>query len=465
MYYTQRSIKESSKLAPGDLLMARLLEANLPWNDSHDALRSHVRKALMEAVGETDPWNGPYVMDMFSEHVVYQHKGKTYKRKYKMTPGVEGEEPSVSFVGAAKPVHVAYVDTKSSEALGVLVGALESVTVTVEAGAKQVRESVKFDPIPVREGAASPLIIPVKVIEDGWGASAFYPKEVLKKDGPAAFPAGTLMMMNHATDTEEAERPEGDYTQVAGVLVESATWRDSGPKGPGLYAKAKVFSDYSTQVVEKGPYTGLSINASIRAEEGEREGRKGLIATAFLPSAFNTIDFVTRAGAGGAPVVPVSESARDNRQEEGMIEEEKRQMDSLRADLVAANTRAAEAEAKKIAAEGRVVTLEANNNKILAIGLVSKVLREAEIKFSPTLVELACSSPVMKDGKLDEAWVGGVVEAFLGDSKGRIKEAGHGKGAADEPDDKDTKESIKNAMKSFGVPEAGLEIALRGGVQ
>ena len=49
----------------------------------------------------------------------------------------------------------------------------------------------------------------LKIIQPGWGSSGYYPKEVIERDIPKVFPAGTKMYWNHATATEEMERPEG----------------------------------------------------------------------------------------------------------------------------------------------------------------------------------------------------------------------------------------------------------------
>jgi len=154
---------------------------------------------------------------------------------------------------------------------------------------------------------------PVKLIAPGKGSSAYYPAEVLERDGPKVFKAGMHMYWNHPTAAEEAARPEGDLSRLAGVTTTNAYWDGNGPKGPGLYARAKVFSDHAQQVEEKGSYIGLSIRAGGNVEAGgkTKEGRPILKELTYAEST----DFVTKAGAGGMVLtesaIPAKEGADD----------------------------------------------------------------------------------------------------------------------------------------------------------
>jgi hypothetical protein len=308
-----------------------------------------------------------------------------------------------------------------------------------------VVESVVFEDFLVTESAL-PRAIPVKIIGAGWGSMAFYPKEVLKRDGPKVYSKGTHMYWNHPTSAEEAARPEGDLSNLAAVTTKDAEWNENGPKGPGLYTEAKVFSDYAQQIQEKGPHIGVSINAGIRGHVGEAEGRTGRICDE-LSRAFSA-DFVTRAGAGGAPVVPVVEAARGETPQSQLKE-------TVMEDKVA--------EALRTENEGlkaRILEFEASQNHVVAVATVGAVLREAGIPFRQGLLERACASPVMKDSKPDADWVKAVVKDFTGqESVGRVT----GMGPAAVPDaDKAVSESLKASLKELGVPEAGLAYASGG---
>ena len=143
----------------------------------------------------------------------------------------------------------------------------------------------------------------IKLIAPGKGSSAFYPKEVLQRDGPKVFKAGTHVYLNHPTAAEEAQRPEGDVKNLAGVLTSDAAYSESHAKGPGLYARMKVFADHAQTVEAKAPHVGMSIRASGKAES--RQMKDGLPVLTELTSA-ESVDVVTRAGAGG---MILSESA------------------------------------------------------------------------------------------------------------------------------------------------------------
>ena len=84
--------------------------------------------------------------------------------------------------------------------------------------------------------------MPIKLIAPGKGSSAFYPAEVLKRDGPNVFTKGTQIYINHATSAEEAARPEGDWHKLAGALESNAYYDEAGKRDQGstrtLYLQA-----------------------------------------------------------------------------------------------------------------------------------------------------------------------------------------------------------------------------------
>lgn len=175
----------------------------------------------------------------------------------------------------------------------------ESAAVT--SGALKLFESANTtEVIVIREAKAD---YEIKLIAPGKGSTAFYPKEVLQRDGPQVFKAGTHVYLNHATAAEEAQRPEGDVKNLAGVLTGAAYWQESHTKGPGLYGRMKVFQDHAQMVEEKAAHVGMSIRAS-----GTGTGRliDGKPELASLTNA-ESVDVVTRAGAGG---MILTESAR-----------------------------------------------------------------------------------------------------------------------------------------------------------
>lgn len=147
----------------------------------------------------------------------------------------------------------------------------------------------------------------VKVMDPGWGASGYYPADVIQRDGPTIFPAGTHMYFDHPTLDEAAARPERSLRDLAGVTTKPAAWNPAGAAGPGLYTEAKVVDAYRPLIDQMAPHIGVSIRALGEAAKGEAEGRKGLIVHRMVEG--RSIDFVTKAGRGGQ-VLPLLEAAR-----------------------------------------------------------------------------------------------------------------------------------------------------------
>ncbi len=136
----------------------------------------------------------------------------------------------------------------------------------------------------------------IKLIAPGKGSTAFYPAEVLKRDGPKVFTKETHVYVNHPTSAEESARPEGDVKNLAAVLTTDAVYYESHKNGPGLYARMKVFADHATMVEEKAAHVGMSIRAAGIAESGQL--KDGVPVLKELVAA-ESVDIVTRAGAGG----------------------------------------------------------------------------------------------------------------------------------------------------------------------
>jgi hypothetical protein len=183
------------------------------------------------------------------------------------------------------------------------------------AGMRLVESAATTEAIVLKEARAD---YEIKLIAPGKGSSAFYPKEVLQRDGPKVFKANTHVYVNHPTMAEEAARPEGDVKNLAGVLTTDAVYHESHPKGPGLYARMKVFADHGQMVEEKAPHVGMSIRASGIAEANRKQD--GVPVLKELTSA-ESVDVVTRAGAGGMILTEAAKAANPQ-QEAGMTAEE-----------------------------------------------------------------------------------------------------------------------------------------------
>ncbi|MDN5931399.1 MAG: hypothetical protein L0I24_10110, partial [Pseudonocardia sp.] len=153
--------------------------------------------------------------------------------------------------------------------------------------------------VTTRPAASGNMLI--QLITPGEGSSGVYPAEVLEaaaKD--KVFPAGTLMFADHPGEAESYDRPERSIRDVAGVLVEDARW-----DGGALVAEAKTYAPWTEVLTEMHESIGVSIRAY--AEQGEAQpGRRPTVSR--LVEGIS-VDFVTKAGRGGA-IRQVYESAR-----------------------------------------------------------------------------------------------------------------------------------------------------------
>lgn len=291
--------------------------------------------------------------------------------------------------------------------------------------------------------AAKDGVIPIKIISPGWGSSGYYPAEVLKRDGPQVFKPGLQMFMNHPTAAEEAARPEGDMHKLAAVLVSPARWVDDHPRGPGLYAEAKTFSDYHAQVSEKGPHAGVSIRARGDAKVGTIEGKTGPIIERITSA--RSVDFVTLPGAGGAVLM---ESAKSTGVTEVNAEQLKEALDKSNAD----NAKLVERLALREAADVIAVKL-AEHKTLPAV---------TRTRLADQLVKAA----VVKDGALDkpalETAIAEAVKAeveYLATVTGAGKVSGMG-GSAQKRDE--AAPDLTESFRDLGLTEGAAKIAAAG---
>lgn len=136
-----------------------------------------------------------------------------------------------------------------------------------------------------------------------WGSTAYYPAEVLERDGPRVFHAGLQMFENHLSDSEKWDRPEGDVGKLIGKLLTDAVFEQDG-----LYADVEFYESYLPRINEIADDIGLSVRAHGLTEEAEMDGRYGPVLLGLLSA--DSVDVVTKAGAGGK-LVSILESHRE----------------------------------------------------------------------------------------------------------------------------------------------------------
>lgn len=379
----------------------------LAQDDSYDSKRGLVsaalrKRAMLEmmtqkaAAGETGDWYDmgygcmPYIRDMYDDTVVYSQSNELYQCEY----SVIGNECTL---GDAIPVKVSYVPDNSTTNS-------ESVDINVEGDLIELKERAV-----AADGTAT-----IKLISPGWGSSGYYSEKMLKRDGPKVFKRGQHMYINHQTAEQDLIRPERDLHDLAGVLGEDATWQANGQTGPGLYAKAKVFDQYSKFIDEAAPYIGTSIRASGSAYNGEAEGRQGKIIDSLVEG--YSVDYVTLPGRGGE-VLPLLEAARRNGGPLRTIEEQLQEfvtVDITPEELATLREAASKQAATQKQLDETRTTLEATNTTLARMS-EAMILSEARTIVTTTLaaielpdvtrarlVEMCSKNPSIKEGVLDK---------------------------------------------------------------
>ena len=381
---------------------------------SHDDIRTRLRSALTEAYEGTGNWCYIYAIfgDDQSGDVVYECGSELMRAPYTCSPN--GATVKTSLAVEVVPITTyELVTTNLSEAgrrnsardlkqlqaihdSSVGLGAACSVKEAGHAndgGKLKLVESADWreNTLELIEADGGAQEMEIKLIAPGKGSSAWYPKEVLERDGPSVFTKNTQIYINHATAAEEAARPEGDWHKLAGALSTDAYWKESGKYGEGLYAKALFSSDYASLVKEKAPFSGMSIRANGDAVvEGKRALLKeGLPVLSRLTHA-ESVDVVTRAGAGG---LILTEAARSANPHEGGAD----QMDAAELTALKESLALREANEKKLlerALRGDAQVFAASVLKPLSLHEAGKEL---------VLESVLRGAIPQKDGLLDEA--------------------------------------------------------------
>jgi hypothetical protein len=407
---------------------ARLAELAM----SHGDLASLLRSALKAQ----HPGDGVYcwVRDVYDAEVVYELSNKDDVTKlYRRTYAVD----DAGAVTLGEPVGVV---------------AVTSYVAATEAG-DPVAESAELtgDLVPLVEKAVgTDGTASIKIIQAGQGSSGYYPADVLQRDGPKVFAAGTHVYLDHPSVSEERDRPERSVRDLAGSLTGPAEWKEDGTAGPGLYAPVKFIDSVAPHVNAIAAISGMSIRASGKAGTREVDGKK--VRSIESIDVAHSIDVVTRPGAGGK-VLDLIEAARATppaatTEDDGMSKEA----------LEEANRKIAELEAREAERDKELARLREADLLRQAHGVVVAELAKAALP-QPTRDRLTgqlAADPPVTDGALDRAaLVAKVAEAakaeldYLASVTGGNPVTGMGGGPADPPSVPTLDESEKRIAEAI----------------
>lgn len=327
-------------------------------------------------------------------------------------------------------------------------------------------------------------VVPLKLIQPGWGSSGYYSPQMLERDGPKVFTRGTHMYWDHPSTTDEAARPERSLRDLAAVLVSDATWTPNGSAGPGLYAQAKTFAGYREAIEEMAPHIGVSIRALGKAAPGEAEGRKGPVIESIQKA--RSVDFVTAPGAGGQ-ILNLFESARERTSthvQEGQMDnqelteartalaERDKALSEANTKLTETTTKLTEAETKLAEQATQIARLQERQLMADAKVLAQKGVANASLPdvTKARIVEAVSANPPVKDGALDEsAFANRVTEAIKAEAA-YLAEAGasgaiRGMGSAGSGSNADVEAARKRLSEAFvgaGLDEGIAKLAAAG---
>lgn len=247
-----------------------------------------------------------------------------------------------------------------------------------------------------------------RIIEaDRWGSSAYYPAEVLERDGARVFTSGLPMYLNHPTESEKYDRPERSVEDMVGKLTSDAVFEEDG-----LYADVEFYDSFVTMINERAEDVGLSVRASGLTEDGEMDGRYGPILVGML--AAESVDVVTRAGAGGR-LTSILESEREvagtpieeNKEGTSVTDVTKEDFDAFKSEFLTALTEAFNGLSEslkpavvEVVEETAAETVEESEKEGVDVVAVATAVAEAEL---PTAAIARVSGEVAKGVDLEEA--------------------------------------------------------------
>ena len=406
-----------------------------------DALRA-IEQALAEEIG-TDFF---FVVEWGTDYLIYElETGQTYRREFKLKSTDDGFDVTLKSAVEVEQVWQSKDKPKKKQ---------ESAN---GGGGQRWIEESATEPVTatlLEAGRAT-----IKLIAPGQGSTGFYSEQVLKRDGPQAFPVGTLMYLDHPTVSDEFERPERSVKDIAAKLTSAPRFESQGPKGAGLYAEAEVSEEHKIHLKQFADVTGVSIRAM-----GEMDGDGNV--TKLLPNAMNSVDFVTVPGAGGR-IVELIESARAAAKP-NLPEVPTMDVNEATIKRLIDEARAGEAEALR---ESRAETARLRETVIRGearqeAGRILESVADMHAKAKALVIRNVSQHPPVKDGGLDYDKFAEAVDAetkivaaMVAEAAGTKPITGAGAGELGEGDDAKLRESLAAEYVKGGMSETAAKRA------
>lgn len=313
MYKKEKMDTPSESFAKAGTGLSTMSEADVvaKMGDSFSAIRDAIDTAINRNIadgvdmdcdddGAEDAAQMKYawVRDVFPDFVCYSMEGQTF-----MCAWHRNADGSI-FLGEPFPVDNAYVTVDNPFPQD---EATESCRLAIrESGSPNAYDHTKG-------------VLTVRVIQPGFNKSKerYYPADMLKRDYKIF--EGAKMFANHASESEEKQRPEGSVHDWVANLTK--VWAQENGE---IFGEAVVidppFKAKLAALAEKNMLTdmGVSIRAIGEATTQEVDGHETRYVESLI--AARSVDFVTYAGAGGAVMAIESGSLADENDVDLMTE-------------------------------------------------------------------------------------------------------------------------------------------------
>jgi len=334
---------------------------------------------------------------------------------------------------------------------------------------ERVAESCEIDIEEVTKAGIAKGIVPVRIIRPGFNASKdrYYSEQAIS-DAAQIFD-GAKMYADHATESEEKEKPERSIRDWVATLHATKV-AESGNAVGEAHINAGWLKEKIANLFEQGDlqHLGTSINAVGKGTKQEIEGVKTILVENLVKSTFQSVDFVTEPGAGGQ--AGLKESAHDSFLDVDLMD--LAELREARPDLVSTietdamekmkqEVKEAMEEKKKVEElEGQVETLTTENGELKnqieeAEKATAKAAAQATIKEAVDKAELPEAAKTRLIEKFAEAITDdGVEEAIEAETNyvATIREDGKVKGLGgngNESDPEKAKEALKESFKKL----------------
>lgn len=140
------------------------------------------------------------------------------------------------------------------------------------------------------EGISEGVKARIRIASEGQGSSGYYSAEVLESYGPSAFPSGTFIVKDHATDSEYRDR--NGSRRIEGLVGKLTTDAEYIAEERALYANALFYHKDADLVKAIWEDVDLSLEA-----QGSKDAQGNILSISPHPS--NAVALVPNGGRDG----------------------------------------------------------------------------------------------------------------------------------------------------------------------